>query len=147
VLLISPASILAAYLIAEGLVTDPSDGNSWPLYVSYMSDEIGGKTNAGAIFNTPGLKDGRYMVGTVVQHFGIRIEIRSRAHNDGWAKLEAIATNLDSVQNESVVVSGETYLIQNVSRVEPMIPEGTEKGTKKRQLFSHNFRMTVKITS
>lgn len=142
-LLTSPASILAAYIIAQGLVTNPSANSNWPLYVSYVPDS---PTNAGAIFNTSGLKDGRYMIGTVIQHFGIRIEIRSRNYNTGWAKLEAIATDLDTVQNEIVVIDSKTYLIQNVSRVEPMIPEGTEAGTKKRQLFTHNFRITVQKT-
>ena len=143
-LLSPPAEILAEYIKNEGLMSAPADNTAWPLYVSYLSDS-GIKNNAGAIYDTPGLKDGRLMSGTVIQHYGLRLKIRCTVYNTGWAKIEAIATNLDSVKNKAIVVGGEKYVVANVSRVEPVVHLGAEDGTKKRQLFISDFLVTMKI--
>ena len=146
-LLTTPALILATYIRAQGLMSIPADDDDWPLYVSYMPDSSGVKTNSGAIYDASGKKDGRLMAGTVIQHYGVQIKIRSSVYTTGWAKLEAIATNLYTIDNAEVTVSGEDYQICNVSRIEPIISLGNEEGTKERQLFKSDFLMTVKITS
>ena len=143
-LLISPANILAEYIRSEGLMSDPDDDTTWPLYVSYMSDS-NVKNNAGAIYDSPGIKDGRLMSGTVIQHYGFRVKIRCTTYSTGWAKIEEIATNLDTVKNKALSVGGENYVINNVSRVEPVVPLGAEDGTKERQLFISDFLTTIRI--
>ncbi len=143
-LLTSPAFILATYLIGQGLMTDPVDNDEWPLYVSFMPDSSDVKTDCGTLYDIPGTKDGRLMAGEVIQHFGFQLKIRSSDYNTGWAKAEAIATNLDSVNNNVETVEGEDYQICNVSRVEPIVALGTEAGTKQRRLFTINFLVTVK---
>ncbi len=143
-LLSPPATILAEYIRSEGLMTDPDDSTTWPLYVSRMPDS-GVKNNVGAIYDTPGKKDGRLMAGTVIQHYGLRIKIRCTVYNTGWAKIEEIATNLDTVKNEVVSVGGNNYIIENISRVEPVVPLGAEDGTKERQMFISDFLVTMKI--
>ena len=141
-LLIPPASILAAYIRDQGLMSDPADSTTWPLYVSYLPDET--ENDAGSINNIQGVKDGRIMEGSVIQHYGLELIIRSTVHNTGWAKMEAIATNLDSVHRISITVSGENYEIQNIKRDGIIETLGSESGTKKRQLFRSIFLMTVK---
>jgi len=142
-LLISPASILTAYIRDQGLMSDPADGNTWPLYISYLPDGV--ENNAGSVNNTQGVKDGRLMLGTVIQHHGLELIIRSTVHNTGWAKMEAIATNIDSMLRTTITVDGEDYEIHSIKRDGIIETLGSESGTKKRQLFKSRFLMTVKI--
>ena len=129
-LLSSPALILAEYIKGQGLMSNPVANTTWPLYIPRMPDGVGVKTNIGCIYDAPGKKDGRLMIGTVIQHFGLQILIRCRTHNDGWLKMETIATNLDMAHNVEITVDGEDYQIQNISSVEPVVALGTEEGTK-----------------
>jgi len=140
-LLITPANVIFQYLVDQGLMTDPEDGNDWPLHISRMPDS---PSNIGAIYDTVGIKDGRYMIGTVIQHFGIQIKIRNIDYTEGWEKIEAITLDLDTVINETVTSGGEDYLVQNVKRAGLIASLGSERGTKKRQLFTSNFLVTMK---
>jgi len=145
-LLTSPAYILASYIIAEdiGAMTDPADDDDWPLYVSSMPDSRDIKTNCGAIYDSPGLKNGRLMEGPVIEHYGIQLKIRSDNHDDGWAKAEAIAVALDGIANDTITIGIVEYQIHNVKRMSPVISLGIEKGTKDRRLFTVNFLVTMK---
>jgi len=144
-LLTSPATILATYIIEQALMSNPVEEADWPLYISYMPDSSDVKTNCGAIYDVPGLKNGRLMSGTVIQHYGVQLKLRSDDYITGWAKMESIVTNLDTIHNVEVeITSGENYQISNVTRVEPIAPLGIEKGTKGRRLFVNDFLVTVK---
>ncbi len=145
-LLTTPAHILAEYIIEQaiGSMTDPDDGLTWPLYISRMSDGITVKTEVGALYDTSGLKDGRLMEGQVIQHYGLQLKIRSSSHSTGWNKADVIANALDEVLNAVITVSGEDYIIQQVSRTGPVISLGAEPGTKERRLFVVNFLVTLK---
>ncbi len=147
-LLTAPALILATYIRAQGLMATPAAGATWPLYVSRMPDTSDTPTNCGVLYDVAGVKDGRIMSGgEVIQHFGIRLRIRCSAHITGWVKAEAIANNLDSVQNEALAVGGNNYQISNVSRVGLIVALGNEPGTKERALFECNFLVTIKIVT
>ena len=100
--------ILAQYIIAEELMTKPSLNSSWPLYISYMPDV---KNDLGAIEDGVGKKLGRYMVGDVIQRFGITIKIRSSVYKTGWVKMESILKNLDKIDSEEITVNGIDYII------------------------------------
>ncbi len=145
-LLTSPAYILASYIIEQaiGSMTDPVDDNDWPLYVSRMPDGSDIKTNCGTLYDTSGLKDGRLAEGTVIQHYGLQLRIRSDTHLVGWAKAEAIAIALDGVSNEVLAVGSYNYQIYNIRRMGPVISLGMEIGTKARRLFTVNFLVTLK---
>ncbi len=143
-LLISPAVILAAYMINQAVMSDPDDATVWPLYISRMPDIVGMENNTGAIYDTLGLKDGRLMIGPVIQHYGIQIKIRSITHNVGWAKAEEISLDLDTILNKEVSIDDEDYVINNVKRFGNIIPLGTEEGTKGRLLFTVNFLVTLR---
>ena len=144
-LLTSPAFILASYIIEQtiGSMTDPADSSDWPLYVSFMPDSSGVKTDAGALYDTSGIKDGRLMEGQVIQHYGIQLSIRSNTHVAGWAKAEAIASALDAVLNDSVIIDSVEYQIINITR-SLVISLGAEPGTKERRMFTVNFVVTMK---
>ena len=71
-LLVSPALILATYLISQGLVSDPvGSGGDWPLFISKMPETEDVPTDCIAIYDTLGLKDGRLMIGPVIEHYGL----------------------------------------------------------------------------
>jgi len=140
----SPAAIIASYLTGVALMTVPSAGEDWPLYISYLRDEQGVKDNAGAIYNTSPVKDGRRMVaGTVLQHYGIQIIIRALIEETGWTKCNILANQLDSVVNVDVIKDGSTYRLHNVSRVGGINVLGEEMTTKRRKLFSMNFLVSL----
>ena len=141
----SPASIMAYYIIEELLkMTDPSDKDDWPLYISHLPDGSNVKTDAGAIYDTTGINDMRSMDGGVPQHPGIQIRIRSRSYETGYAKIEDIANALDEVVNASIEIGVLEYEIQNVSRTSPIVSLGVEPGTRRRFSFTINFLLTVR---
>lgn len=141
----SPASILAEY-IREILatMTDPSDKDTWPLYIGHMPDGRDVQADCGAVYDTTGIKDGRLMSGVVPMHFGIQLRIRALDYEIGYAKIEDVAADLDTVVNAELTFNGNDYLIQNVSRTSLVIPLGIDGGTKRRFLYTINFMLTMK---
>lgn len=139
----SPASVLATYIVGLGHMTTPSSGSTWPLYVSSLPDGDNVADDAGAVYDTTPLKDGRLMMGPIVQHYGVQLTIRSRDYDDGWDKVNDIAAALDSVVDVTVTRDSVDYLIENVSRA-GVNPLGTEPGTKRRYLFTANFLLTMR---
>jgi len=142
----SPASIIAYYIISEmEKMTDPSDKDDWPLYISHLPDGTAIKTDAGAIYDTTGIQDIRSMNGKVPEHPGIQIRIRSSNYETGYAKIEDIARDLDDVFNASIEIDSAEYEIQNISRTSPIVSMGVESGTKRRFHFSVNYILTLRV--
>ncbi len=146
ILINSPASILAAYIIdqAIGAMTDPDDGNDWPLYVNIAPDGTGIKTNIGSMYDTPGVKDGRRMEGAITDHYGIQLRIRSADDIEGYTKAEILGVSMDTIRNNTVTIGANEYELQNISRQGPVISLGIEKGTTGRRLFTVNFLTMIK---
>jgi len=140
----SPAAVVATYLTGVALMTVPSSAGDWPLYISYLRDEQGVKDNAGAIYNTTPVKDGRWMVdGSILQHYGIQIILRALTEETGWAKCNILANQLDSVVNVDVIKDGSTYRLHNISRMGGVNVLGEEMTTKRRKMFSMNFLVSL----
>jgi len=141
----TPASIMATYIIGEGLMTVPSARATWPLYVASLPDGANVKVNAGVVIGVSGSKDGRLMSsGEVIKHQGIIFRLRSSNYEKGYKKIEAIAFKLDRIDNSSVVVDAQSYELKNVSRDGPVNTLGLEEGTKRRFLFEVGFSATIK---
>lgn len=143
-LLTTPSLILATYLRATGLLTDPVAASTWPLYIGYLPDSVGVKNNAAVLYDAPGTKNGRLMSGEVIRHLGIRLVVRAVGYVDGWTKMEAVVQDIDTIKNEDVVIVDQTYRIFSVTRIAPVAPVGMESGTKERHLFENNLLMTVR---
>ena len=123
-------------------MTSPSDGGTWPLYISSMPDGNDVPDNCGAVYDMIGTKDGRLMNGPVVRHYGIQLVIRCSDYQTGWVKIEDILAALDVVNNLALDISTEVYFIENISQ------KGTtsylrEEGTKRRFLFTANIEIAV----
>jgi len=141
----SPASIMAAYIIEKlSKMTDPSDKDDWPLYISHLPDGSNVKTDAGAIYDTTGVNDMRSMDGGVPQHPGIQLRIRARNYETGYTKIEDIANALDEVASNTIEIGLLEYEIQNVSRTSPIVSLGIEPGTRRRFSFTMNFLLTMR---
>ena len=141
----SVISILAANIINTlSLMTNPSEGDDWPLYISSMPDGDTVETNCGAIYDTYGVLDGKLSSGEVVQHPGFSLTIRSDDYETGYSKIEEIALALDDVCWNTIEVSGDSYLLQNISRASPVVPLGSERGAQRRFLFTVNFLVSLK---
>ena len=140
----SPASIMTYYIINElSKMTDPSDGDTWPLYDSFMPDGPQVEADCGAVYDMFGALDNRYMSGKVIEHQGVRLEIRSSDKNIGYAKIEDIALALDAVKLETFSIEGSNYLLQNISSMS-LIESGVEPGTKRRYHFAVGYLLTIK---
>lgn len=139
----SPASVLASYIVGTGKMSVPSSGDAWPLYISSLPDGDNVKDNAGAIYDTTPLKDGRLMDGPIIQHYGVQLTVRSADYDDGWDKISDIAAMMDGVVNEMVTRTSVDYLLQNVTRA-GINALGLESGTtKRRYIFTVNFLLTL----
>jgi len=142
----SPALILATFIIENAAkMTDPSDGDTWPLYISSMPDGHDVESNCGTTYDVSGIKDGRLMkAGLVIEYWKVSLDIRCTDYEIGRAKLEDIDSSLDGIDNDSVVVGDNTYEIQNASRQEPIIFLGVDE--KRRNLFRSNLLLCMKLT-
>jgi len=138
-----PSVILAQYItdtVQLFTAVDSSGAGDWPLYINSMPDVA---VNCGCIYDIPGSLDGRIMrTGGVIQHFGIQLKTRATNHSDGWKQIENTAIELSKAHNETIIVDGTTYEIQNISRTGTVIPLGQDE--KRKFTFVVSFRVTIK---
>jgi hypothetical protein len=140
----SPASILATYMTGVSLMTPPSAGENWPLYISSLPDGDNIEDEIGAIFNTTPIKDGRDMkTGEVIEHYGIQIIIRANTEEEGWSKCNEIVSKLDSIFNIRISKGDNIYLLQSASRVGGVGCLGYEDGTKRRRLSQMEYKVSI----
>ena len=125
-------------------MTAQSAGDNLPLYISSMPDGNDIKTNLGVLYDTAPIKDGRLMTGPVIAHYGIQLRIRSQKHIAGYTKAEEVAAAMDAIQNGTITIDANDFIIQNITRSGPPISLGAEKGTTNRRLFSVNLILTLK---
>jgi hypothetical protein len=140
--MISPALILKEYLVDALLLQTPSGATEWPVYLQALPDGDYIEDDCGCLSDGGGDKDGRLMIGTVIQHYKIQLRARSREYDDGWNKINSICDILDFISNEDVVYDSDTYRIYNVSR-DVITPLGQEEETRRRWLFSVDFLVTI----
>jgi len=141
----SPAYIMAQYLIEEGILSDPDDSNDWPVYVGLMPDDGVVDHNIAASIDTAPLKDGRVMgSGENIFHYGFQILIRSVEYNPGYLKTSEIADALEAVNRDTVTISGSSFRLDSVTQTTGVIVLGQEFGSKRREMFSVNFLVTIK---
>lgn len=134
----SPAEGIRDHLINATAFGDPESSSfTWPLYISFLPES--GYDDAAAIYDTIGWKDGRQMDGLNVNHPGIQLKVRSRDYMGGWDRLKVACEILEGIT--SITVAGLT--IVNVSQQGPQLFLGLEEGTKRRNLFTANFLVSL----
>lgn len=150
----SSAEVVKKWLIANGHGVDPATSLAdWPVYTDFMPDnDTAGSTiqdDVIAVFDTLGNLDGRYMkVATkkTVDHPGIMIRVRGNRMTIGgvppktlaYTKAKAIYDALDNLLNYTVVISGNSYTIQNLAKTSDLIPLGIEGDSQRRYRYTMN---------
>lgn len=143
----SAANVIRHYLVGAGYgvlrTTTPS--GLWPIFTSRLPDSI---DRAIMISNQSGLMDGRNLrTGQTITHPGLQVLIRDMSEEDGYDKAFAIATALDALKRETVVVNASTYIIQAVTRKGDIIPlgSGTQDTELERKRFVHTLNAIATI--
>lgn len=140
----SPARILAAYLVAQSLVTAYNSGAAWACFVGFMPDDDAVSDSAVAVTDTTGLQDGRQISdGEPIEFAGVQVRIRSLDSDAAWAKAAAIAAALNALTSGSVTLGGSTYSLRSVSQQSPVLSLGRERGTRRRTNLSINYLVTL----
>lgn len=135
----TPADILWQYLIDTAeLFTDPDDGGTWPLYNDFLPDDAEIEDDTAAIFSTAGIIHGKDEAGTQYQHYGLQLRVRAVDGRDAYEKSQAVMTALLTVQNQNVVVPGEsTYEIHSITQTTDVVPIYIDQ--KNRTHYTVNF--------
>lgn len=143
----SPAYIIAQFLIDEDIFIAPSSSGNWPLFVGLLPDDQDIDHDIAACMDTESVKDGRISEdGENIFHYGFQIIIRAEAYNTGYAKAQEVATALEEINRDEVTISTKTYRLDNVTQTTGVVVVGQEEGSKRRELFSINFLVTLKET-
>lgn len=137
----SPSAVMAAYIVAEGLMSAPTSNTDWPLCISYISDL---RKDAGAIYDTNPIMEGKLPGGVVVEHYGIQIAIRSSVYETGWRKIYELTTLLDEVNNVELELGEYIYVLENCSRRSGPAYAGVDR-ERKQCLFTVNFIITINL--
>ena len=142
----SPAMIVQRFLLDQApnpVVKDPTSGQPWGLFISALPDQ---PDECVAIYDTTGLTDGRIQrTGQEVVHPGIQFTVRSRKYTTGWTQAMAIvnAMILYATTPPKIVLNGSAYHLQCAKMTGPILPLGFEQGTKRRELFTINYILTI----
>lgn len=137
----SPSLVIQKYLIAQDIFTLPSDGDTWPVYLSSMPDGNDVENNAALVTDEMPSNE-QVMAGEVVRHFGISIQVRALDYETGYLKLKDVLTDLSDVHKVTVIVGANSYYFWTASKFGGVSNLGTELGTKRR----YNFELKCNIT-
>lgn len=132
----SPAVILARLLIGQGLGTAP-DGTdtSWQVFETSEPDR---PDECLTVFDTAGRDHGRTSPdGLRHEHEGVQVRVRSRTHDAGWAKAQAVALALDAVNHAVASVGASSYTVVAAVRTAPVLSLGADPASRRR-LFTVN---------
>ena len=130
----TPAEIIQQLLVDLSLGTI---GGAWAIYENDLPDS---PDNAILVSDTVGTKRGRtHFDGETQLQYGITITVRATTQTIGNAKANAIATAFDSsVNRNTVVVDGMSYLVSAITLVNAAISLGLDVSNSRRRLFSVN---------
>lgn len=135
-----PSMIVSKYLTDQGIFSATLT-DDWALFFSSLPD---GPRNAGAFFDTQGIKDGRISeTGENVIHEGLQLRVRSKEVIGGWAKIKSAEVQLSKAKNVEIVIDSDTYILHNVSLVAPATQIGPVKGASRYMEWTSNFILTV----
>lgn len=110
ILLNSPASIVRAYLVSEGLGSYPSSGAEWPIFVSHLPDGTG-LDNAICVYDTSPYQHGELSDGQSVEHKGVMLRVRAENYSTARGKLKGLYDTLEHTQDQTLTLGVNIYEI------------------------------------
>jgi hypothetical protein len=123
----------------------PAPVGTWPIYAT---SEPNLPDNVITCYDTAGQDDGREMItGTLDQHYGIQIRVRSQDHPTGWTKIAAIRQLLATQVDRMIVTlaSNQSYTVFAVVKIKQILSIGKDVPNSKRSLFTLNFLAAIDI--
>lgn len=136
----SPAEVLRAWMISQGLGSTVGQSQTWPVYAFNRPDS---PDEVIVIYNTSAMLDGRYMrSGEVVEHPGIQVYLRGVTDASAWSKGIAIQDALEQLKNAAVTIGQNQYKLSAFSRTSSLTFIGQEEKNKRRQ-YTINGTVTV----
>lgn len=142
----SPARVLQKVLIGLGVGSAPTGVASdvWPVYFGSEPDS-GAPDNCITVFNTEGLLGPRRMAdGQQHEYEGVQVRVRSRTHEEGWLKANAVAAALDTdVLDSTAAVDATAFHLADASRTSPVVSLGKERTVSARNIFTVNAVLTL----
>ncbi len=140
-----PSLILRKYLVDSlSLFSYPADVTTWPLYVSSLPDGDSVEDDAAAIYDTVGVDESKDMDGSVTQHYGLQVSVRSTDYPTGFLKATSVQDGLDSVSGITVSYSGVDYQLVSITRTTPVVALGGNIDDQRRMRFTINFIATIR---
>jgi hypothetical protein len=144
-----PGKIIQQLLIDLGhgtvLSAAGATTGSWPVYYGTLPDS---PDNAVCVFDTEPMQHGRDMVKRErCEHPGFQVLVRCDSIVDGYAKAQDIAIALDQdVYQRDVVLEGDTYSVQAITRTSGVLVVGLEIGSTRRRLYTVNATASLCMT-
>ena len=136
------STIVANYLIGVASFSTPGGVGTWPLYKNSMPEVT---VNCGCLYDTTPVGEGKTMAGSYTQHYGLQLGVRATVCDDGYEKLDTVATALDLVHNATVAIGGDTYTILSFTRATSIIL--LEQDEKRRYIHELNLVVSIRKES
>lgn len=142
----SPSHIVRQLFVELGGGSAFNAGQPWPVFDSV---EPATPDQVITVYDTPGRSDGRSMIdGELFEHFGIQVRVRSKEHEAGWVKAEALRTMMAiTAYEEAIHVSSAFYLVHCFAGIGQVLPLGREVGVSARKLFTINAVVSIRQLS
>jgi hypothetical protein len=136
----SGAAVMGAYLLTQGIFSDPQFNRPWPLFINSLPDQ---PNQVAVVYTVPGMIDGREMRAGTIEHPGFQVMLRAAKNVSIDAQGVQLNAALDAIDNEIIHLGDTTYLLLAMKRTTPLIPIGEEVGGG-RLLFTLNGTLTYK---
>ena len=140
----SPAQVIHKLLLDAELISDPRQKTDWAGFIGSMPDGDNTPDSAIAVYDTAGIKDGRFMrTGETVIHPGINIRVRAVGYPDSRKKAAELFNFLDGV--DDVVVEFDvdsSFKVVSFSHTSDITSLG-EQETRNRHSFTLNGIITI----
>lgn len=138
----SPADIIRHLLVGLNVGTMPSAGENWPIHMA----EPDQPDNCITMYDTEGRDFGRIRGGERQVMEGFQVKVRGVDHKTGYDKSNDIAQIMDTgVGNSTLTIDGTTYIVHTISRTSGVLILGKEIALSKRNLFTINAVVSLRI--
>lgn len=139
----SPAYVLRQALVDLGLGTNPADNGDWPVVARKEPDE---PDNVLTVYNTAGRDLGRTNPDQGrVELYGIQVRVRASTPDAGGPKARLVASTLDALYLQPVVVDGSRYQIAHFARTTDVLDLGVDSPVTNRSLFVVNGLVSLEM--
>lgn len=138
----APAAVFRGLLVTRGLYKLPSTTGGVLLSANVGSMPDDG-TQCICVYDTSGYIDGRLLrTGETVEHLGVQIRTRSSDYPTGWGMANGLALVMDGIFKATVIVGGNSYVIESASRTSAILHIGQEEKNRM-ELFTLNAILSI----